>query len=336
MNNSITDIKGILVGQSENKEAMTGCSVVICEKGAVGGISQRGGAPGTRETDLLRPMHLVQKVHSILLSGGSAYGLDAAAGVMQYLEEKGIGFKTGPTVVPIVPSAILYDLDIGDFSIRPDKSMGYAACVNASSDPPKQGNYGAGTGATVGKILGSSQAMKSGIGTASRQLANGVVIGALVAVNAFGDVIKDNQIIAGVRTVKKGLVKIGREGFYADTLGIMRSFTGRKILSFASKQNTIIGVIATNAVLNKEEVNYFADVASNGIALSIQPAFTMFDGDTIFGIATGHVKSDINILSAFAPKVFSQAIINAVINADSVEGLPSYNSLPNYKNRDKK
>jgi len=327
MNNSITDIKGILVGQSGNHKALTGCTVVICEKGAVGGISQRGGAPGTRETDLLRPMHLVQKVHSILLAGGSAYGLDAAGGVMQYLEERSIGFEAGPTVVPIVPSAILFDLAVGDFSIRPNKSMGYKACVNASSAPPKQGNFGAGTGATVGKILGYGQAMKSGIGTASMQLANGVIIGALVAVNAFGDVVEDNQIIAGARTVKKGPVKIGKEGFFADTLGVMQSFTGRKILSFAAKQNTIIGVIATNAALCKEEVNYFADVASNGIALSIQPAFTMFDGDTIFGLATGQVKSDINILSAFAPKVFSQAIINAVINAEPVEGLPSHNSI---------
>jgi L-aminopeptidase/D-esterase-like protein len=327
MNNSITDIKGILVGQSENEKALTGCTVVICEKGAIGGVSQRGGSPGTRETDLLRPMHLVHKVHSILLAGGSAFGLDAAGGVMQYLEEKSIGFKAGPTVVPIVPSAILFDLAVGDFSIRPDKSMGYEACVNASSAYPKQGNFGAGTGATVGKILGYGQAMKSGIGTASKRIANGVIIGALVAVNAFGDVIKDNQIIAGARTVKKGSFKIGKEGFFADTLEIMQSFTGRKILSFAAKQNTIIGVIATNAALSKEEVNYFADIASNGIALSIQPAFTMFDGDTIFGLATGQVKSDINILSAFAPKVFSEAIINAVIAADPIDGLPSHNSI---------
>ncbi len=329
MNNSITDIKGILVGQSENEKALTGCTVVICENGAVGGISQRGGAPGTRETDLLRPMHLVQKVHSILLAGGSAYGLDAAGGVMQYLEERRVGFKAGPTVVPIVPSAILYDLSVGDFSIRPDKSMGYEACVNASPTPPKQGNFGAGTGATVGKILGYGQAMKSGIGTASMQIANGVIIGALAAVNAFGDVIKNNEIIAGARTINKRLVKIGKEGFFADTLEVMQTFTGRKILSFAAKQNTIIGVIATNAALNKEEVNYFADVASNGIAFSVQPAFTMFDGDTIFGLATGQVKSDINILSAFAPKVFSEAIINAVLFADPINGLPSHSSIIN-------
>lgn len=329
MNNSITDIKGILVGQSENRKALTGCTVVICKNGAIGGISQRGGAPGTRETDLLRPMRLVQKVHGILLAGGSAYGLDAAGGVMQFLEEKGIGFKAGPTVVPIVPSAILFDLAVGDFTVRPDKAMGYEACINTSSSPPKQGNYGAGNGATVGKILGYKQSMKSGIGTASMQIANGIIIGALVAVNAFGDIIKDNKIIAGARTVKKGPVKIGREGYFADTLEIMQSFTGRKILSFAAKQNTIIGVIATNAALSKEEVNYFADMASNGIALSVQPAFTMFDGDTIFGLATGQVKSDINILSAFAPKVFSSAIINAVMAADPIDGLPSYNSIIN-------
>ncbi len=326
MNNSITDIKGILVGQSENRKALTGCTVVICKKGAIGGVSQRGGAPGTRETDLLRPMRLVQKVHGILLAGGSAYGLDAAGGVMQYLEEKGVGFKAGPTVVPIVPSAILFDLAMGDFSVRPDKTMGYEACINASSAPPAQGNFGAGTGATVGKILGYKQSMKSGIGTASMQIANGVIIGALVAVNAFGDIVKDNKIIAGARTVKKGPVKIGKEGFFADTLEVMQSLTGRKILSYAAKQNTIIGVIATNAALSKEEVNYFADMASNGIALSVQPAFTMFDGDTIFGLATGQVKSDINILSAFAPKVFSSAIINAVMAADPIDGLPSHNS----------
>ena len=326
MNNSITDIRGILVGQSENRKALTGCTVVICKKGAIGGVSQRGGAPGTRETDLLRPMRLVQKVHGILLAGGSAYGLDAAGGVMQYLEEKGVGFKAGPTVVPIVPSAILFDLAMGDFSVRPDKAMGYEACINASSAPPAQGNFGAGTGATVGKILGYKQSMKSGIGTASMQIANGVIIGALVAVNAFGDIVKDNKIIAGARTVKKGPVKIGKEGFFADTLEVMQSLTGRKILSYAAKQNTIIGVIATNAALSKEEVNYFADMASNGIALSVQPAFTMFDGDTIFGLATGQVKSDINILSAFAPKVFSSAIINAVMAADPIDGLPSHNS----------
>lgn len=327
MKTSITNIKGLLVGHAENSEALTGCTVVICENGAVGGISQRGGAPGTRETDLLRPMHMIQKVHSILLSGGSAFGLDAAGGVMQFLEEKKIGFNAGNTIVPIVPSAVIFDLAIGDHTIRPDKSMGYAACMNASSSPPLQGNHGAGTGATVGKILGIKQSMKTGIGTASMQLANGVLIGALVAVNAFGDVVRDNQIIAGARTIKKGPLMIGKDNYFADTLEVMQSFTGRQILSFASKQNTVIGIIATNAKLSKEEVNYFAEMASNGIARSIQPAFTMFDGDTIFGLATGQVRSDINLISAFAPSVFSEAIYNAVTYADPIEAIPSYRSI---------
>lgn len=327
MNQSITSIKGLLVGHAQNYEALTGCTVVICEKGAVGGISQRGGAPGTRETDLLRPMHMIQKVHAIFLSGGSAYGLDAAGGVMQFLEEKNIGFNTGKAVVPIVPSAILFDLGVGDDSVRPDKTMGYEACLNASSLSPMQGNHGVGTGATVGKILGSDQAMKSGIGTAFMDLGKGVSIGALVAVNAFGDVVKDQEIIAGARTLKKGPLKIGNGEIFADSLNVMKSFTGRKILSFSKNQNTVIGVIATNAILSKEEVNYFAEMASNGIATSIQPAFTMFDGDTIFGLATGEIRSDINLLSAFAPKVFSEAIWNAVISSDPIDGLPSYKSF---------
>ena len=188
-NNSITDVSGIIVGQVENQDALTGCTVVICKDGAVGGVSQRGGAPGTRETDLLRPMHMVQKVHAIMLAGGSAYGLDAASGAMQYLEEQKIGFNTGAAIVPIVPSAILFDLALGDANVRPDKLMGYKACQAASSEKPNEGNYGAGTGATIGKVMGMGQAMKSGIGTSSREIAPGLFIGALVAVNAFGDVI---------------------------------------------------------------------------------------------------------------------------------------------------
>jgi L-aminopeptidase/D-esterase-like protein len=324
MNNSITDIKGLLVGHSQNKVALTGCTVVICENGAIGGISQRGGAPGTRETDLLRPMHMIQKVHGVMLTGGSAFGLDAAGGVMKFLEEKKIGFKAGKSVVPIVPTAVLFDLAIGDHSIRPDKDMGYEACTNATSSPPLQGNYGAGTGATVGKILGNTQMMKSGIGSASLDLGNNILIGAIVAVNAFGDVVRDGDIIAGARSIHKGPLNIGKEGYFADTLGVMKSFPGKKILAMASKQNTVIGVIATNAKLNKEEVNYFSEMASTGIANSIRPSFTMFDGDTIFGLATGQVKSDINIIAAFASKVFSEAIYNAVTHADPLDSIPSY------------
>lgn len=327
--NSITDINGITVGQAENTEALTGCSVVICKAGAVGGVNQRGGAPGTRETDLLRPMHLVEKVHAVMLAGGSAFGLDAAGGAMQYLEEHKIGFNIGPAIVPIVPAAILYDLAVGNPKIRPDKQMGYQACQQATEQKPQEGNHGAGTGASVGKIMGMGQAMKSGIGTSSREIAPGVAIGALVAVNAFGDVVDyhSNQIIAGTRSMVKGPLKIGKDKLFADTLEIMRSKLGRTVLSFASKQNTIIGVIATNATLDKEGANKFAEAASNGIALSVRPAFTMLDGDTIFSLATCKKQADINLLCAFAPFVFADAIISAVNNAETAGGLPANQSF---------
>ena len=334
LNNSITDISGIFVGQAENTEAMTGCSVVICKDGAIGGVNQRGGAPGTRETDLLRPMHMVQMIQAVMLTGGSAFGLDAASGAMQFLEEHKIGFNSGNAIVPIVPSAVLYDLAIGSADIRPDKEMGYQACMNASSDKPQEGNFGAGTGASVGKIMGMTQAVKSGIGTASREIAPGVVIGALVAVNAFGDVIDyhTQEVIAGVRSVAKGPIKIGKESIFANSLEIMASKLGRTILTFASKQNTIIGVIATNAILDKEGANKFAEAASNGIAITVRPAFTMLDGDTIFSMATCKKKIDINLLCAFAPFVFADAIINAVMKAESAANLPSASSLINSNN----
>src|SRR5512136_225296 len=211
LRNAITDIPGIQVGHAQNIEALTGCTVILCEKGAVGGVDQRGAAPGTREVDALHPMHLVSKVHGIVLAGGSAFGLDAATGAMRYLEEKGYGFDTRIVKVPIVPAAILFDLGIGKSDVRPDAAMGYLACQNASSDPPAEGNVGAGTGATVGKILGPSQCMKSGIGTASMEIGAGVIVGAIAAVNAFGDVIDpySGRIIAGARSKDLGLLHIG-------------------------------------------------------------------------------------------------------------------------------
>jgi len=327
--NSITDIPGILVGQAEDQTTLTGCSVVICKNGATGGVSQRGGAPGTRETDLLRPMHMVDKVHAIMLAGGSAYGLDAAGGAMQYLEEQKIGFNTGVALVPIVPSAILFDLAIGSAHIRPDKQMGYQACLNASSGKPAEGNHGAGTGAAIGKIMGMGQAMKSGIGTSCTEIIPGVFVGALVAVNAFGDVIdyKTNRIIAGVRSLQKGPIRIGEEGNFANSLEMMRSILGRAALNLAARQNTVIGVIATNADLDKNEANKFADSASNGIALSVRPAFTMLDGDTVFSLATGKKKADLNLLCAFAPFVYADAILNAVLQAEPAGGLPAAKSF---------
>jgi L-aminopeptidase/D-esterase-like protein len=329
LHNLITDIDGIKVGHAQNLEALTGCTVLLIEKGAVGGVDQRGGAPGTRETDLLRPMHMVDKVHGIVLTGGSAFGLDAASGVMKYLEEHGIGFNSGPVRVPIVPAAVLFDLGIGDPAIRPDAGMGYEACKNASTGMFEQGNIGAGTGATVGKIFGMKQAMKSGIGSASMDIGGGVIVSALVAVNAFGDVVEPStrQIIAGARPMQAGPISIGGKNQFADTLEVMKSFTGRTIMNFASAaSNTVIGIVATNANLNKEETNKLAQMSHNGLALSIRPAHTMFDGDTIFALATGKHKTDVNIVGAFAAEVMAQAVINAVTYARPAGGLPAINS----------
>jgi len=313
------------VGHAQNLDALTGCTVVLCESGAVGGVDQRGGAPGTRETDALRPMHLVDQVHGVLLTGGSAFGLDAASGVMRYLEERGVGFNTGVAKVPIVPAAVLFDLAIGRADIRPDAAMGYEACQKASNATPGQGNVGAGTGATVGKVLGPKQAMKSGIGTASMDIGGGIIVGAIVAVNAFGDVVdpENQQIIAGARSVSSGPIKIGATESFADTLQTMKTLVGRVVLDFAGRQNTVIGVVATNARLSKEEVNKVAQMAHNGLALTLRPAHTMMDGDTIFALATGQRKADVNIVGAFAAQVTAQAIIQAVKAAQPAGGLPA-------------
>ena len=322
---SIIDVPGIKVGHETNESALTGCTVILCPDGAVGGVDQRGGAPGTRETDLLRPMHMVEKIHAVLLAGGSAYGLDAASGVMRYLEENEIGFDVGVAHVPIVPAAILFDLGIGDPSIRPDAAMGYRASQRASSAPPAEGNVGAGTGCTVGKILGAGQSMKSGIGTASMEIGGGLIVGAIVAVNAFGDVTnpETNTIIAGARATKMGPLKLGAEGYFADTLAVMKSFAGRTIMNVANRANTVIGVVATNAKLDKNETNKVAQMAHNGLARTIRPAHTMFDSDTIFALSTGKKRADVNIVGAFAIEVMTQAVLRGVGAATSVNGLPA-------------
>lgn len=323
--NAITDVPGIKVGHAHDAQALTGCTVVLSEKGAVGGVDQRGGAPGTRETDLLGTMHLVQKAHAVVLSGGSAFGLESAAGVVRYLEEKKIGFDTRVVKVPIVPAAILFDLEIGRADVRPDATMGYQACLNATTEKPEEGNAGAGMGATVGKILGMAGAMKSGIGTASIDLGGGVIIGAIVAVNAFGDVIDpvSGGILAGVRTTKVGPIQIGKETPFANTLDVMRSMTGRTILRYAYWGNTIIGVVATNARLSKEEANQVAQMAHDGLARTIRPAHTIFDGDTLFALSTGNKRIDINIVGAYGAEVVAWSIINATRAATSVDGFPA-------------
>lgn len=321
---AITDVPGIRVGHAQDEEALTGCTAVLCEDGAVGGVDQRGGAPGTRETDLLRPMHLVEHVHAILLAGGSAFGLDAAGGVMRYLEEHKVGFDTRVARVPIVPAAILFDLGLGDPAVRPDAGMGYQACLNASADPPAQGNVGAGTGATVGKILGMGQAMKAGIGTAAMELGGGVVVGAIIAVNSFGDVVDPatGQILAGARSVEIGPLRIGAPGYFADTQKVMTSFIGRTTVSLATREHTIIGVVATNARLDKAEINAVAQMAHDGLARVIRPAHTMVDGDTLFALSTGKRRVGMNIVGAFAAEVTAQAILQAVRTAQPAGGLP--------------
>ncbi len=321
---TITDVPGLSVGHAQNEDALTGCTVILCPPGTVGGVDQRGGAPGTRETDLLRPMHLVNEINAILLTGGSAFGLDAAAGVMQFLVEKGIGYNTGVAKVPIVPAAVLYDLDMGQSSIRPDKEMGYQACINATSPNVIQGNVGAGTGAKVGNLFGIRSAMKSGIGTASIEIQPGLFVGALFAVNAFGDVLdhQTGKIIAGTRSQQIAGIKVGTESYFADTLETMRTWIGSGILKFMSMQNTVIGVVATNAKCNKEEINKIAQMAQDGIAKTIRPAHTMLDGDTIFSLATNKKRADINLVGAFAASVTALAINNAVRSAKSAGGLP--------------
>ena len=314
LNNTITDVSGIKVGHAQDTEAITGCTVVLCPDGAVGGVDQRGGAPGTRETDLLRPMHLVEKVHAILLTGGSAYGLDAASGVMAYLEEQRIGFDVGVARVPIVPAAVLFDLAIGDAHRRPDASMGRAACLAATDGDLDQGSIGAGTGACVGGLFGPPFQMKGGIGTAS---IGGLIVGALVAVNCFGDVIDpaSGQIIAGTRKPPRGQE-------FADTLAAMRGLIGKTAVGFAGR-NTVIGVVATNARLTKGETNKVAQMAQDGLARVIRPAHTMFDGDTIFALSTGKKAAPVTVVGAYAAEVFSQAVLNGVRLATSMGDRPS-------------
>ena len=320
--NSITDVPGIEVGQAQNDEALTGCTVILCRKGAVGGVDVRGGAPGTRETDLLSPLNLVQKVHAVVLAGGSAFGLDAAGGVMRYLEENKIGFNAGVARVPIVPSAILFDLGVGRSDVRPDAEMGYRAALSATSNPPREGNFGAGTGASVGKIRGLGQAMKTGIGTASMDIGGGVIVGAMVAVNAFGDVVdpQTGEIIAGARKSKNA--KPGYPNYFADTMKTMTSLYGRTVMRVVGHANTVIGVVATNAKLDKAQANKVAQMAHDGIGRTIRPAHSMMDGDTLFALATGKRGADASTVGAYAAEVVAQAIVRAARMAASAGGLP--------------
>jgi len=318
LKDTIIDVPGIKVGHSQDLKAGTGCTVIICEKGATTGVDVRGGAPGTRETDLLNPVNLVDKAHAIYLSGGSAFGLDGASGVMKYLEEKGIGFDVVLTKVPIVPGAVLFDLAVGDYRIRPDARMGYGACLKANEEEVMQGNVGAGTGATVGKIFGGLRCMKSGLGTASFK-SQELIVGAIVAVNCFGDVVdpESGEIIAGALDEdKKGFV---------NTISFLKSLPQGTESNFL--KNTTIGVIATNAKLTKSGATKVAMMAQDGYARTISPAHTMFDGDTIFCMATGEVEAGVNVVGAIAAEVMARAIVKAIKNTESLFKLKSYKDL---------
>lgn len=314
MNNStLTAIPGIQVGHATDLVGITGCTVILCPPGTVGGVDQRGGAPGTRETDLLRPVHLVNEVTAVVLSGGSAFGLASADGVMRWCESQGRGYQSrAGAIVPIIPAAILNDLGIGEAGIRPDAAMGITACENASAHPVEEGCIGAGTGCRIAGGRGNAWATKGGLGSAAIDLGNGLIVAALVAVNAVGDILDENgQIMAGLRAHED------KPGFADMMLAFRQMFSAPPA---AQGDNTVIGVVATNAKLNKEDTNKIAQMAHDGLARAIKPAHTMYDGDTIFSLATGQISADVNLVGAYAAEVFEQAIRRGVRAAVSLGG----------------
>lgn len=313
MQGSITDVSGILVGHYTDPRAATGCTVVLCEAGAVPGVDVRGAAPGTRETDCLRPGTLVPQAHAVLLSGGSAYGLAAADGVMAFLESRGRGFKVQEQVVPIVPTAILFDLALGDGRVRPGPAQGRQACEAATAGPIAEGSVGAGTGATVGKALGLERALKGGIGCASERFGEGVVVGALAAVNALGDIFEPatGRQVAGPRD-PAGLGLLS-------TLELLKS--GRRTRA-AAGESTTLAVVATNAALTKEQATRVAQMAHDGLARAIRPVHTLADGDVVFVLSTGDRPADVSTLGAVAAEVVSEAIVRGVKQAKGLCGVP--------------
>jgi L-aminopeptidase/D-esterase-like protein len=314
----LTDVPGVAVGHFTETRRPTGCTVVLTEEGAVCGVDVRGGAPGTRETALLDPVNMVPAVHGVLLAGGSAFGLDAAAGVMRHLEERGRGFAAGPARVPIVPAAILFDLSVGDPRIRPDASAGHAAARAATSGPVAEGAVGVGAGATVGKLWGMEHAMKGGVGTASIRLADGLVVAALVAVNAVGDVVDsaDGRLVAGARSADGRRLR-----------GSMRALIAGEAPPALPGTNTTLAVVATNASLTKAQATRVATMAHDGLARAIQPVHTPWDGDTVFALSTGRVPGSELVIGALAAEVTARAIVRAVRLARGLPGLPSASEI---------
>ena len=314
----LTDVKGIRLGHAEDALALTGTSAILCPEGFTAGVDVRGAGPGTRETDLLRAENLVQKVHGVFLTGGSAYGLDAGGGLMKFLEEEGAGFDVGVGIVPIVPGAVLFDLAVGDSKVRPDFKMGYEAAKKAREDDKTQGNFGAGCGASVGKILGNDFAMKSGLGQSSIKVGD-LVVSSIVALNAMGDIFdyEAGKRIAGVYD-RKNKIFLDTCALYEKQLKDYNQF---------SPANTTISVVATNARLTKANCNKISQMAHDGYARSINPVHTMNDGDTIFTLASGQVEADINLVGILAAKTISRSIANAIYSAEDSGGLVSYRTI---------
>jgi L-aminopeptidase/D-esterase-like protein len=324
---AITDVPGIKVGHFTDPRKPTGCTVILVEEGAVAGVDVRGGSPGTRETDLLNPINTVQQVHAVVLSGGSAYGLDTATGATRFLEERGIGFRLGTALVPIVPAAILFDLTLGDPKIRPDAEAGYKASKAATTESPLEGSVGAGAGATVGKLFGIQRAMKGGLGTAAIKLpplndrSSSLTVGAIVAVNAVGDIFdpKTGRVIAGARTPD------GRS-LMGSINAILR---GEALPPALGGTATTIGVVATDAKLDKTQVTKVAQMAHDGLARAINPSHTASDGDTIFALATGKSSRTVNVtlIGALAAEVMAQAVVRAVQAAQGIPGFPGISDI---------
>ena len=317
----ITDVAGIEVGHYTDAAGATGCTVVLCRDGAVAGVDVRGGSPGTRETDALRPGSLVERVHAVLLSGGSAFGLDAATGVSRYLEERGLGFRVGPAIVPVVPAAILFDLGLGSDRARPGADEGYRACIACSSGPVQEGSVGAGTGATVAKSLGMSRAVKGGLGTSAITLSDGSVVAAAVAVNSYGGIVdhRSGCVLAGPR-------RADGEGFHDPVDVLVR---GEETVDASATGSTAIGVVATDATLTKEEAYHLARVAHDGLALTVRPCHTLRDGDTLFALATGRGTSapDMVRIGVAAVEVVARSVLRAVQRATGLVGIPSIGEL---------
>jgi L-aminopeptidase/D-esterase-like protein len=311
---AITDVPGVLVGQVQDTEALTGCTVLVFPDGAVGGVDVCGSASGTRELTTLNGWHVTPHIHAICLAGGSAFGLDAAGGVMQALEAQGIGYETRAARVPIVPAAIIYDLGIGSARRRPDAAMGAAACQAAVSGPVAEGNAGAGTGATVGKFYGMDRAMKGGVGTASAELDTGVWVGALAVCNALGDVrdAVSGNLLAGARLAPDRMA-------LADTARLLRQGGPPPA---AAGGNTTLGVVATNVGLTKPQVEKLAKLAQHGLVKALSPAHTLYDGDTVFAVSTGSVDGDVTRLGVVAAELMATALARSVTLATSVAGVP--------------